>query len=100
MTHRRNPAVGFLFVNCFRRAAFAPRAAATRINMRVRWLAQVRRISREIKPTMVLAFPIMAGMVSHTLVGLADTLMVGRVGVVPLAASAFVMALTHIPLVL
>lgn len=49
---------------------------------------------------MVLAFPIMAGMVSHTLVGLADTIMVGRTGVVPLAASAFVMAITHIPLVI
>lgn len=33
------------------------------------------------------------------LVGLADTIMVGRVGVVPLAASAFVNAITHVPLV-
>jgi len=53
----------------------------------------------EVRPTLALALPIMAGMVSQMLMGLADTIMVGRVGVVPLAASAFVNALAHLPLV-
>lgn len=41
--------------------------------------------------------PIMAGMVSHMLMGLADTIMVGQVGVVPLAAASFVNILLHPP---
>jgi len=63
------------------------------------WLATLRRAGREIRPTMLLALPIMSGMLAHMLIGLADTIMVGRVGVVPLAASAFVTAMTHLPLV-
>jgi len=54
---------------------------------------------REIRPTLALALPIMAGMVSQMLMGLADTVMVGHVGVVPLAAAAFVNAVAHLPLV-
>lgn len=54
---------------------------------------------REVRPTMGLAFPIMAGMLAQMLMGLADTVMVGRVGVVPLAAAAFVNAMAHLPLV-
>ncbi len=54
---------------------------------------------REVRPTMALALPIMAGMVGQMLMGLVDTVMVGRVGVVPLAASAFVNAVAHLPLV-
>lgn len=54
---------------------------------------------REVRPTLTLGCPIMAGMVSQMLMGLADTIMVGRVGVVPLAASSFVNALAHLPLV-
>lgn len=53
----------------------------------------------EVRPTLALALPIMAGMLSQMLMGLADTIMVGRVGVVPLAASAFVNAIAHLPLV-
>src|SRR5687768_7297805 len=53
--------------------------------------------TREIAPTIKLALPIMAGMVSQMLMGLADTVMVGRVGVVPLAASSFVNILLHPP---
>ena len=48
---------------------------------------------------LALAFPIMSGMLAQMLIGLTDTIMVGRVGVVPLAASAFVIALAHLPLV-
>jgi len=53
----------------------------------------------EVRPTLALALPIMAGMLSQMLMGLADTIMVGRVGVVPLAACAFVNAIGHLPLV-
>ena len=54
---------------------------------------------REVRPTLALALPIMAGMVSQMLMGLADTIMVGHVGVVPLAAASFVNAVAHLPLV-
>ncbi len=54
---------------------------------------------REIRPTLALALPIMAGMVSQMLMGLADTVMVGNLGVVPLAAASFVNAVAHLPLV-
>jgi multidrug resistance protein, MATE family len=59
----------------------------------------LRRWSREVRPMIALALPIMAGMVGQMLIGLADTIMVGRVGVVPLAAAAMVNALAHIPFV-
>src|SRR5688500_18470021 len=59
----------------------------------------IRRWTREIRPMMALAFPIMSGMVAQMLIGLSDTIMVGRVGVVPLAAAAFVIAMAHLPLV-
>jgi MATE family multidrug resistance protein len=54
---------------------------------------------REVRPTLTLAFPIMAGMVGHMLMGLADTVMIGRVGVVPLAAAGFVNAVAHLPMI-
>jgi MATE family multidrug resistance protein len=53
----------------------------------------------ELRPTLNLALPIMAGMLSQMLMGLADTIMVGRVGVTELAACAFVNAVAHLPLV-
>ncbi len=62
-------------------------------------MRNIRLWLRESRPTLALGMPIMAGMVSQMLMGLADTVMVGRVGVVPLAASAFVNAVAHIPLV-
>ncbi|HOW67629.1 MAG TPA: MATE family efflux transporter [Candidatus Paceibacterota bacterium] len=60
---------------------------------------EVRRWTREIKPIARLAVPIMAGMISQMLIGLADTVMVGRVGVVPLAAASFVNTLAHLPFI-
>ncbi|HIL72392.1 MAG TPA: hypothetical protein EYG38_21350, partial [Verrucomicrobia bacterium] len=39
----------------------------------------------------------MAGMVGQMLLGIADTVMVGRVGVVPLAAASLVNTICHIP---
>ena len=59
----------------------------------------MRRARRELPETVKLALPIVSGMVAQMLMGLTDTIMVGRVGVVPLAASAFVNALAHLPFV-
>src|ERR1051325_8724485 len=67
--------------------------------MRLRIIRNVRLWLREARPTLALALPIMAGTVGQMLMGLADTIMVGRVGVVPLAAAAFVNAVAHLPLV-
>src|SRR5687767_1206362 len=50
---------------------------------------------REVRPTVVLALPIMSGMLSHTLMGLVDTVMVGHLGVTPLAAASLVNVLAH-----
>lgn len=44
---------------------------------------------RELRPTLSLAVPIIVGQVSQTLMGITDSVMIGRVGKVPLAASAF-----------
>lgn len=54
-----------------------------------------RAWSAEARPTLALALPIMSGMLSHTLIGLVDTLMVGRLGVTPLAAASLVNVLLH-----
>ncbi len=46
-------------------------------------------VFREARPTILLAIPITIGQVSQMLMGITDAAMVGRVGTVPLAASAF-----------
>lgn len=53
----------------------------------------------EVLPTIKLAIPIMAGMLSQMLMGLTDTLFLGHVGMIPLAASSFVHIVTHPPFV-
>ena len=50
---------------------------------------------KELKATLVLAVPITAGHVSQMLLGVVDTVMIGRVGVVELAATAFAHMLVH-----
>lgn len=60
----------------------------------------MQRVWSENKKTLVLALPMMAGQLSFMLQGLADTLMIGRVGTVPLAAAAFVNVLGTIPIVM
>jgi MATE family multidrug resistance protein len=67
--------------------------------MRLRIFQMLRLGRHEVRPTLTLALPIMAGMVSQMLMGLADTIMVGRVGVVPLAAASLVSAIAHLPFV-
>lgn len=43
----------------------------------------------EIRRTLALAFPIIIGHLSQMLMGITDSVMIGRIGAVPLAASAF-----------
>lgn len=51
------------------------------------------------RPTLTLALPIIAGQVAQMAMGLVDSVMVGRVGVTPLAAAAFANTLISVPLV-
>ena len=51
------------------------------------------------RPTLALALPIIAGQMAQMLMGLVDSAMVGRVGVIPLAAAAFANTLISVPLV-
>jgi len=53
----------------------------------------------EARQTMKLAVPLMIGQVSQMLLGVADALMVGKLGVTELAALTFVNSLFHLPLV-
>ena len=53
----------------------------------------------ENRRTLALASPIIAGFVGQMLMGWADTIMVGRVGVVPLAACAFANTMLAVPFV-
>ena len=49
----------------------------------------MQRYLREIRPTLALALPIVVGQVSQMLMGVTDSVMIGRAGTVPLAASSF-----------
>ena len=51
----------------------------------------------EARATLLLALPLIAGQVGQMLMGVADTVMIGRVGVVPLAASTFANTLLMVP---
>lgn len=57
-------------------------------------------IFHENKHTLKLAFPIISSHVGQMLLGLSDTLMIGRVGTVELAAAAFMNILIHLTMVL
>lgn len=57
------------------------------------------RLLEEARQTMKLAVPLMIGQVSQMLLGVADALMVGKLGVTELAALTFVNSLFHLPLV-
>ena len=52
---------------------------------------------REAWATILLALPLIAGQVGQMLMGVADTVMIGSVGVVPLAASTFANTLLMVP---
>lgn len=49
----------------------------------------LKNARRELPATLRLSAPIMAGFLGQMLMGLADSVMIGRVGVIPLAACAF-----------
>lgn len=49
----------------------------------------MQRYLHEVRPTLTLALPIMVGQVSQMLMGVTDSVMIGRAGTVPLAASSF-----------
>lgn len=55
--------------------------------------------TQHLKITLKLAFPIVLSQLGQMAFGLMDTIMVGRVGAVPLSASAFVNNVTNIPMV-
>ena len=59
----------------------------------------ILKFRAESRATIALAVPIMAGQVSQMAMGLVDSAMVGRVGVLPLAASAFANNLVSGPFV-
>ncbi|MEO0796207.1 MAG: MATE family efflux transporter [Verrucomicrobiota bacterium] len=60
----------------------------------------MQSIIRENNQTLKLAFPIACGLLSHLLMGLIDTLMIGHLGTVELAAAAFSNVLHHFPFVM
>lgn len=60
-------------------------------NRRLSWVDEARA-------TLLLALPLIAGQVGQMLMGVADTVMIGHVGVVPLAASTFANTLVMVPL--
>lgn len=77
-----------------RRAAARRNVQRSALSAPLRLIHRLPRVSRspyiaELRPTLALAFPIIVGQVSQMLMGITDTVMIGRVGKVPLAASAF-----------
>lgn len=58
-----------------------------------------RRGLSEIKATMLLAIPLIIGQISQMLLNVADTVMIGKVGVTELAALTFANTLFYIPFV-
>ncbi|HVU16861.1 MAG TPA: MATE family efflux transporter [Candidatus Didemnitutus sp.] len=47
------------------------------------------KLTEELRPTLALALPIIVAQVGQMLIGITDSAMIGRLGTVPLAASAF-----------
>lgn len=55
---------------------------------------------QELRATLALALPLIAGQLSHMLIGLSDTAMIGRLGVIDLGAATFANTLLLVPLIL
>ena len=62
-------------------------------------MGNARQFGKELGATFKLAIPIMAGQVGQILMALIDTVMVGKIGVVPLAGAAFANALFNVAFV-
>src|SRR5690242_18473523 len=60
----------------------------------------LRKFIHEARLTAALALPLAAGQLSQILFSLADTLMVGRLGVLPLAAATFANNVLYLPFVI
>lgn len=60
---------------------------------------RINTLVQESRTTLRLALPLMIGQVSQMLLGVADTVMVGRLGVYDLAALTFANSLFHLPLI-
>ncbi|MBC7365998.1 MAG: MATE family efflux transporter [Undibacterium sp.] len=52
-------------------------------------MSRFKNYFAEVRPTLALAVPIIVGQVSQMLMGIADSVMIGQTGTVPLAASSF-----------
>ena len=59
-------------------------------------MQRIDQYRRELQSTLALAAPITAGHLSQMLLGFVDTVMIGKVGVIPLAAAAFANTLLHV----
>ena len=57
------------------------------------------RLGHEGRLTAALALPLVAGQLSQIFIALADTIMVGRLGVLPLAAATFANNVLHLPFI-
>lgn len=57
----------------------------------------IQSLRREARLTLILAIPLVIGQVGQILIAVADTVMIGHVGVVPLAASTFANTVIHLP---
>ncbi len=55
---------------------------------------------REISETLILAWPVILGQLGHMVIGQADTIMIGALGKVPLAASTLANSLFYLPFVI
>ena len=53
-------------------------------------------LKEHLRKNIVLALPVIVGQLGHIMVGVADSVMVGRLGVVPLAAATFAGTIYHI----
>lgn len=62
-------------------------------------MSALTRSLSENRRTLALAAPIVAGFLGQMLMGWADTIMVGRIGVLPLAACAFANTILAVPMV-
>ena len=53
-------------------------------------------LKEHLRKNIVLALPVIVGQLGHIMVGVADSVMVGRLGVIPLAAATFAGSIYHI----
>lgn len=56
-------------------------------------------LKEHLRKNVVLAYPVVIGQLGHIMVSVADTIMVGRIGVIPLAAATFAGTFIHLLMV-